>query len=397
MDLRDNAEEAAFRKRVREFLQANLPQGWGTPRFEMPRGEALMEFEREWQRRLNAAGLLGLEWPKDFGGQGSSAAEVAIYSEEAAACAAPNPLNVLGLYLAGPTIMAHGTPEQKQRYLPKIMSCEEVWCQGFSEPGSGSDLASLRTRAELSGDHFVVNGQKVWTTYAHFSDWCMLLARTDQSAPRHRGISFLLVDMKSPGVMVRPLRQMTGEAEFNETFFDNVEVPRTNLLGGLNEGWRVAMTTLASERGAGGVAAGARFFTAFMAILELCRATVRNGKPAIDDPLVRQQLAQFYVDLRGLRCTGYRVAHMLRQGTASGAVSSVIKLTWSELNQRMQNFVMELQGPSHQLVEGSPYAVDNGHWQYEFLRSRANTIEAGTSEVQRGILAERLLGLPRGH
>ena len=197
--------------------------------------------------------------------------------------------------------MAHGTPEQKQRHLPRILSCEEVWCQGFSEPGSGSDLASLRTRAELKGDHFIVNGQKVWTSYAHYADWCMLLARTDQSAPRHRGLSFLLVDMKTPGVTVKPLRQMTGEPDFNETFFDNVAVPRTNLLGGLNEGWRVAMTTLASERGAGGVAAGARFFAAFTAIAELCRHTARRGRPVTEDPLVRQQLAQFYVDVRELR------------------------------------------------------------------------------------------------
>jgi len=398
MDLRDSPEEAAFRQRVREFLRTNLPKGWRAFGLGMARSNAERDFLHDWQRRLNDAGLLGLEWPKEFGGQGASAAEVAIYAEEAAACGAPQPLNVLGLSLAGPTIMAHGTPEQKRRYLPKILNCEEVWCQGFSEPGSGSDLASLRTRAELKGDHFVVNGQKVWTTYAHLADQCMLLARTDQNAPRHRGISFLLVDMKTPGVTVRPLRQMTGEAEFNETFFDNVVVPRGNLLGPLNEGWRVAMTTLASERGgAGGVAMGARYFAVLTGIVELSRNVKRNGKAAIGDAIVRQQLAQFYVDVSGLRYTAGRIATMLRQGTGSGVMSSIIKLTWSELNQRMQNFVMELQGPSHQLVAGSPHAVENGRWQYEFLRSRANTIEAGTSEVQRGILAERLLGLPRGH
>jgi alkylation response protein AidB-like acyl-CoA dehydrogenase len=398
MDLRDNPEEAAFRQRVREFLRTNLPKGWRAFGIGMARSLAERDFLRDWQRRLNDAGLLGLEWPRELGGQGASAAEVAIYAEEAAACGAPQPLNVLGLSLAGPTIMAHGTPEQKRRYLPKILNCEEVWCQGFSEPGSGSDLASLRTRAELKGDHFVVNGQKVWTTYAHLADQCMLLARTDQNAPRHRGISFLLVDMKTPGVTVRPLRQMTGEAEFNETFFDNVVVPRANLLGPLNEGRRVAMTTLASERGgAGGVAMGARYFAALTAIVELSRHVKRGGKPAIGDAIVRQQLAQFYVDVCGLRYTAGRIATMLRHGTGSGVMSSIIKLSWSELNQRMQNFVMELQGPAHQMVAGSPYAVEDGRWQYEFLRSRANTIEAGTSEVQRGILAERLLGLPRGH
>jgi alkylation response protein AidB-like acyl-CoA dehydrogenase len=395
MDLRDNAEEAAFRLRVRAFLKANLPAGWGTPDFVMPSGDAHREFLRDWQRRLNAAGLLGLQWPKEYGGQGASPAEVAIFAEEAAFLRAPDPLNVLGLYLAGPTIMVHGTPEQKRRHIPKILSCEEVWCQGFSEPGAGSDLASLRTRAEAVGDHFLVNGQKVWTSYAHYADWCMLLARTDPQAPKHRGLSFLLVDMKSPGVTVKPLRQMTGEADFNETFFDNVEVPRANVLGAVNDGWRVAMTTLANERGAGGVAAGARYLSALMAIVELCRHLERNGRPVTEDPLVRQQLAQLYVDLRGLRCTGYRIATMLRDGTASGPISSIVKLTWSELNQRMQNFVMELQGPASQFVAGCDYAVENGRWQYEFLRSRANTIEAGTSEVQRGILAERVLGLPK--
>jgi alkylation response protein AidB-like acyl-CoA dehydrogenase len=395
MDLRDNAQEAAFRKRVRAFLAANLPDGWGTPAFVMPAGGAHREFLRDWQRRLNSAGLLGLEWPKEYGGQGASAAEVAIFAEEAAFAGTPDPLNVIGLFLTGPTIMAHGTTEQKQRHLPRILNCEEVWCQGFSEPGAGSDLASLRTRAEAAGDHFIVNGQKVWTSFAHYADWCMLLVRTDPQAPKHRGVSFLLVDMTSPGVTVKPLRQMTGEADFNELFFDNVQVPRANLLGAVNEGWRVAMTTLTNERGAGGTAAGARFYAAFLAIVDLCRRTARRGRPVLRDPLVREQLAQFYVDLRELRCTGYRAAAMLRDGTAAGPISSIVKLTWSEVNQRMQNFVMELQGPGSQLMADSRCAVDNGRWQYEFLRSRANTIEAGTSEVQRGILAERMLGLPR--
>jgi len=395
MDLRDSTEEAAFRKRVQSFLAANLPAGWGTPAFVMPAGDAHREFLRDWQRRLNAAGLLGLEWPREYGGQGASPAEVAIFAEEAAFAGTPDPLNVIGLFLTGPTIMVHGTPEQKQRHLPRILNCEEVWCQGFSEPGAGSDLASLRTRAEAVGDHFVVNGQKVWTSFAHYADWCMLLVRTDPHAPKHRGVSFLLVDMKSPGVTVKPLRQMTGEADFNEMFFDNVQVPRANLLGGVNEGWRVAMTTLTNERGAGGTAAGARFFAAFLAIVELCRRTARRGQPVLQDPLVRQQLGNFYVDLRELRCTGYRVPGMPRDGTAAGPVSSIVKLTWSELNQWMQNFVMELQGPGSQLMADSRYAVDNGRWQFDFLRSRANTIEAGTSEVQRGIIAERLLGLPR--
>ena len=225
----------------------------------------------------------------------------------------------------------------------------------------------------------------------------MLLARTDQSAPSHRGLSFLLVDMKTPGVTVKPLRQMTGEADFNETFFDNVAVPRTNLLGGLNEGWRVAMTTLANERGAGGVAAGARFFAAFTAIAELCRHTARRGRPVTEDPLVRQQLAQFYVDVRELRCTGYRVC--LDAAPGDGQRRRNLGDQVNLVGTQPADAVLRdgIAGAVSQLVEGSPHAAENGRWQYEFLRSRANTIEAGTSEVQRGILAERLLGLPRGH
>src|SRR5579885_1291840 len=357
MDLRDSPEEAAFRQRVREFFHTNLPRGWrgvggGTG---MARTAAERDFWRDWQQRLNAAGLLGLEWPKEYGGQGASAAQVAIYAEEAAACGAPQPLNVLGLALAGPTIMAHGTPEQKQRYLPKILSCEEVWCQGFSEPSSGSDLASLRTRAELKGDHFVVNGQKVWTTYAHLADYCMLLARTDPNAPRHRGISFLLVDMKTPGVTVRPLRQMTGEAEFNQTFFDDVRVPRTNLLGPLNEGWRVATTTLMNERGTNALASVMRFRIIFDEIVDLARQTQRNGRPATEDPVLRQQLAQFYVDLEMMRFTAYRTFSKILRGGDPGPVGSISKLAWSELNQRMMEFVIALEGPASQLVRGSPY------------------------------------------
>ncbi len=395
MDLTYAEPEEHFRERVRGFLRANLPPGWGSPGYVAPRGDAAVDFLRDWQRRLYDNGLLGLEWPREYGGQDATLVHSAIFGEEQARARAPQPLNVVGVYLAGPTLLAHGTEQQKHRHLRRILSCEEIWCQGFSEPGSGSDLASLRTRAELAGDHFVVNGQKVWTSLAHIADWCMLLVRTDPAAPKHRGLSFLLVDMKTPGIAVKPLRQMTGGAEFNEVFFNHVRVPRENLLGGLNDGWRVALTTLMNERGAPVISVGAQYYALFAEIVDLCRRTRRRGVPAPSDPLIRQHIAQLYVELEAMRLTAYRAFSRIIRGEAPGPEGSILKLNWSETNQRMQEFVMALQGPASQLTEGSPYTIDRGRWQFEFLYSRANTIQGGTSEIQRNTLAERVLGLPR--
>ncbi len=395
MDLSFSPEEEAFRQKVRDFLSANLPEGWNEPGFRLPEEMDRIDFLKDWQRRLYENGFLGMAWPKEYGGQGASQVEMAIFNEEMARFRAPGPLNGLGLSMAGPTIITHGTEAQKKRFLKNILSCEEIWCQGFSEPNAGSDVASLRTRAELKGDEFVVNGQKVWTTLAHIADWCMLLVRTDPEAPKHRGLSYLLVDMKTPGITVKPLRQMTGEAEFNEMFFEDVHVPRENLLGGLNEGWRVAMTTLMNERGTFALSSVTRFKITFDEIVDLTRKTIKNGRPAIEDPTVRQTLAEFYVTLEKMKYTAYRTFSKILKGGNPGPEGSISKLMWSELNQRMHEFVMELEGPASQLVKGSPYAIESGRWQYGFLRSRANTIEAGTSEIQRNIIAERVLGLPK--
>jgi alkylation response protein AidB-like acyl-CoA dehydrogenase len=395
MDLSYTPQQQAFRERVRAFMRDNLPEGWGSPGYVAPRGDAYLEFLRDWQRRLYQAGLLGLEWPREYGGQGASPVESAIVGEEQAHARAPQPLNLVGLFLTGPTLLVHGTEQQKRRYLRNILSGEEIWCQGFSEPGSGSDLAALRTRAELDGDHFVVNGQKVWTSLAHIAHWCMLLVRTDPAAPKHRGLSFLLVDMKTPGIRVKPLRQITGDAEFNEVFFEDVRVPRANLLGGMNHGWQVAMTTLMNERGAPVITVGAQYYVLFTEIVDLCRRSMVRGAAAARDPLVRQRLAQLYVELRGMRLTSYRAFSTMLKGGTPGPEGSILKLMWSEINQRMQDFVMELEGPASQLMEGSAHAVDHGRWQFEFLYSRANTIQGGTSEIQRNTLAERVLGLPR--
>jgi alkylation response protein AidB-like acyl-CoA dehydrogenase len=397
MDFSFSPEEERFRLELREWLKNNLPAGWGTPAAgKAPKGQTRLEFLRDWQRRLHAGGYLGLSWPKEYGGRGASMIELAIFNEEMAKAEAPGPLNVLGLSMAGPTIIVHGTEEQKKRYLPKILNCEEIWCQGFSEPGSGSDVASIRTRAELNGDEFIINGQKVWTSLAHIADWCMLLVRTDPDAPKHRGISYLLVDMKSPGITVRPLRQMTGESDFNEVFFEEVRVPRENLVGELNNGWGVAVTTLMNERGTGSFGTQARFRIIYDNLVTLAKKSTVDGQPAARNPQIRQQLAQHLIDVEILKYNCFRNFTRLLRGGTPGPEGSILKLWWSELNQRMEHTAMTLQGPYGQLLRESPWVVESGRWQYNFLRSLANTIEAGTSEIQRNIIAERVLKMPKG-
>lgn len=395
MDFSFSPEEEQFRQDLRAWLQQNLPPGWGST-FRAPKGRDRIVFLRDWQRKLHGGGYLGLSWPQEYGGRGASMIEMAIFNEEMARVEAPGPLNVLGLSMAGPTIIVHGTEEQKKRYLHKILNCEEIWCQGFSEPGSGSDVASIRTRAELRGDEFVVNGQKVWTSLAQISDWCMLLVRTDPDAPKHRGISYILVDMKSPGITVRPLRQMTGESEFNEVFFEDVRVPRANLVGELNNGWGVALTTLMNERGTASFGTQARFKIIYDNLVGLANRATLNGRPATQDLQIRQQLAQHRIDVEILKLNCFRNFTRLLRGGTPGPEGSILKLWWSELNQRMQDTAMLVQGPYGQLLRESPWAMEGGRWQYNFLRSKANTIEAGTSEIQRNIIAERVLHMPKG-
>ncbi|MGD0074219.1 MAG: acyl-CoA dehydrogenase [Candidatus Binataceae bacterium] len=397
MDLSDSPEEAAFRQKAREWLARNLPQGIVERGFSLPTDKPTLELLRDWQRRMHAAGYLGINWPVEYGGHGKTVVETAIFNDEMARVRAPGPLNLLGLWMAGPTILEHGTEAQKKRFVRKILSCEEIWCQGFSEADCGSDVGALKTRAELKGDEFIVNGSKVWTSLAHVADWCMLLVRTDPSAPKHRGISYLLVDMKTPGIKVRPLRQMTGEQEFNEMFFEDVHVPRENLLGPLNGGWEVALTTLMNERATFALAVVTRFRNTFDDLADLARKlTTRDGKPLSSDRVVRQQLAQFYIDVESMKYFAYRNFSRLVHGGTPGPEGSISKLLWSELNQRMNEFALTLQGPRGMLQGDTKYAIEGGRWQYGLLRSRGNTIEEGTSEIQRNIIAERVLGLPRG-
>ncbi len=398
MDLTPTPEQQAFRDDVRAWLRKNIPPGWVsrlTAGSDVPRPEAYA-FLREWQRKLYEAGFLGLTWPTEYGGRGLTFMEELIFHEELALAKAPPILNILGIGMAGPTIIVHGTEAQKKRYLAKILSCEEIWCQGYSEPNAGSDLASLQTRAARDGDHFLVNGQKVWTSVAHVADWMMLLARTDPAQEKHKGITYFLLDMHSPGITVRPLRQMTGDAEFNEVFFENVRVPEENILGGLNNGWPVAITTLMYERLALGFGLQVRLRIALDALIELAKRTKRNGVTAAQDPVLRQKLAQLWIDTEVFKYTGARAVTKLVRGELPGPEASTGKIWWCETHQRLQEVAMEIQGPYHQLTKGSEWAIEQGIWQYTFLRSRANSIEGGTTEIQRNIIGERVLGLPKG-
>jgi alkylation response protein AidB-like acyl-CoA dehydrogenase len=397
MDFTLTPEQTAFRNKVRAWLKDNLPANWSRQRIgpDIPRPEAYA-FMRQWQRKLYDAGLVGITWPREAGGQGLTFMEEMIAAEEMAIAKAPPIINILAIGMAGPTIVAYGTDEQKRRYPPRMLSCEEIWCQGYSEPNAGSDLASLQTRAVKDGDHYVINGQKVWTSLAHIADWMMLLARTDPAAPKHKGITYFLLDMKSPGVTVKPLRQMTGDAEFNEVYFDNVRVHESQILGGLNNGWQVGLTTLMFERLALGFGLQVRLRIALDGLVELARQTKKNGGTATQDPLVRQKLAQLWIDTEVFKYTGARAITKLLKGELPGPEASAGKMMWVEGHQRVQELAMEILGPYSQLAQGSEWAVADGMWQHTFLRSRANSIEGGTTEIQRNIIGERVLGLPKG-
>jgi len=362
VDLRDSPDEAAFRGHVRAWLADNLPAEPG----------------RDWSKRMDDAGLAGLTWPVEYGGGGAPYTHQAIAFEEFARRAAPNHVNVIALGMAGPTIMAHGTEEQRRRYLPRMLSADEIWCQGFSEPSAGSDLSAVRTRIEPRGDHFLVNGQKVWSSLAHVADFCILLGRSDPASDRHAGLTYVIVDMRAPGVDVRPLRQITGEAEFNEIFFTDVHVPRENLLGDVGGGWQVAMTTLLHERGTLGFALTGVLDAQVARLVGLAKERV------VDDPIIRDRVAREWIELQALKLTNYRSLTALMQTGIPGPEASGSKLHWSEQNQRLTKLALEILG-----------GEDDAYWSYEQLRSRGNTIEAGTSEILRNIIAERVLGLPR--
>ena len=398
MDFTLTPEQLSFRDEVRSWLKKNLPKDWSTKvqaASDVPREEAY-DFLRQWQRKMYEAGFVGLTWPKESGGRGLTFMEEMILQEEMALAKAPPVLNILAVGMAGPTINAYGTEEQKKRYPPKMLSCEEIWCQGYSEPNSGSDLAALQTRAVKDGDHYVINGQKVWTSLAHIADYMMLLARTDPHAPKHKGITYFLLDMHTPGVTVKPLKQITGDAEFNEVYFDNVRIHESQILGGLNNGWAVGLTTLMYERLALGFGLQVRLRIALDGLVDLARRSSKNGTPATKDPVTRQKLAQLWIDTEVFKYTGARAITKLLKGELPGPEAPTGKMMWVEGHQRLQEMAMELEGPYSQLTKGSRWAVESGLWQYGFLRSRANSIEGGTTEIQKNIIGERVLGLPKG-
>ncbi len=397
MDLNLTPQELRFRDEVRAWFAENVPKDWVKRRDEEESMLGRFEYLRGWQRKLYDAGWAGISWPKDFGGRGAAVMEQVIFIEEMARAEAPPMANVIALGLIGPTIIAFGTPEQKKRYLAKMLSAEEIWCQGFSEPNAGSDLAALSTTGVLDGDHFIVNGQKCWTSYAWAADWCELIVRTDPAVPKHKGLTALLVDMHSPGVEVRGLKQMSGESEFGEIFFRDVRVPVANVVGKVNEGWGVAMGTLMHERGTFGAALQVNYRRNFNRLVEIAKNIDRNGKPAAQDPVIRQKLAQCYAEIEVMRLNQLRAFSRINETGVPGPEGSIQKIFWSELNQRFQQVAMEILGPYGQLAHGSPDAFDEGQWAYGYLRSRGNTIEAGTSEIQRNIIGHFVLGLPKSY
>jgi len=392
MNFRLSAAEAAFRAAVRDWLDATLPALLADPARRVPRTAAeKIAASKAWQRTLFDGGWAGIPWPREFGGRGATLVEQLLFTEQCAAAGAPDSINLaVALGLVGPTLMACGTPAQRARFLPRILRGDDIWCQGFSEPNAGSDLAALTTRGEVRGDHIAVTGQKIWTSFAQYADWCILVVRTDARAARHRGLSVLLVDMRSPGITIRPLVEMTGEAWFNEVFFDAVEVPRAHVVGAIDGGWDVVITTLAHERG--GSAPHARLRRELLALLALARRQADGAR----DARVRQQLAQLATEVQIAKLTAYRSVSGIQRTGRPGPEGSILKLFWSEVEQRLMDVAFALLGPHAPLRHDDPRAVDGGGWARELLWTRSATIYAGTSEVQRNIIAQRVLGLPRG-
>ncbi len=397
MDLTYTPEDVAFRQHVREWLDARLPVQLKT-----------LEDRKAWHRTLYEAGFVGMGWPKEYGGRAARPMEQAIVAQEMAGAHAPGTINGLGISIVGPTLIVHGTEAQKQRYLQRILTAEEIWCQLYSEPNAGSDLAALRTSAERQGDDYIVNGQKVWTSGGAIADFGVLLARTDPDIPKHEGISYFILDMHSPGVEVRPLKQITGSSEFCEVFFTNVRVPAENLIGKEGQGWQLAQTTLGFERGGNTLSRATAHQANIARLLHVAGNLQHDGTAAIDDPVVRRKLGQMIVEVEVLRYGGLRILSKLEKGQRPGAESSTDKLYYSELDKRHQELVQEVLGPFGQDTEGLPPALalrDDGSttvggsrasaWAYNFLWSRAGTIYAGSSEIQKNIIGERVLGLPR--
>jgi alkylation response protein AidB-like acyl-CoA dehydrogenase len=392
VDLNMTPEDLAFQQHVRAWFAENLP----TKKLET------LDERKAWHRKLYEAGFIGMGWPKEYGGQEARPMEQAIVGDEIARLNAPGGLNGLGIGFIGPTLIHHGTEEQKQRFIRNILTADELWCQLYSEPNAGSDLASLRTRADRDGDEFVVSGQKIWTSGGKDADWGLLLARTDPDAPKHLGITCFLLDMHAPGVEVRPIKQITGGAEFCEIFFSNVRVSADLIVGEMNRGWQIAQTTLGYERGGNILSRVTRMQAQYTRLLEVAGTLKKQGRPALEDPITRQRLGQLAIEIETLRAAGLRLLSSLEKGRRPGPESSIAKLSYSEQNKRSQELIQEILGPYGQITSGLPaelaYATDDldeTTWALTFTSSRSGTIAAGSSEIQKNIIGERVLGLPK--
>jgi alkylation response protein AidB-like acyl-CoA dehydrogenase len=390
MDLRATDEEAALRSECRSWLEEHLPWPYGVglpPRFDDLADE--VAFGRDWQRRLAEGRWVGVAWPTEYGGRDAGPVGHYVVTEELARARAPELVGRIGVNLVGPTLLAHGTDDQRARWLPRILRAEEIWCQLFSEPGAGSDLSSLTTRARRVDGGWILDGQKVWTSYAQFADWGVCLARTDPDVRPQAGISYLVVDMRAPGVEVRPLRQITDESEFNEVFFTEVFVPEDRLVGPEHEGWRIANSTLTHERGV-----NPRQLVVHTQLLdELLREAATSG--AWDDPRLAPRLAQAFVEVQLFRLHNWRSVSRTAKGEAPGPVGAINKLWWSEMSKRMHDTVMSALGPAAPLWGTANHNPGDGRWQRSWLYYQASSIWAGTNEIQRNVVGERVLGLPR--
>ena len=392
MDLNYSPEDGAFRDKTRRWLEANMPKD----------DLKTLAERKSWHRQLYEAGYVGMLWPQEYGGWGATAMQQAIVQDEMARIGAPPAINGLGIGFIGPTIIVHGTEWQKQRYLKKMLTAEEIWCQLYSEPNAGSDLAGLKTRAEDAGDHFVVNGQKIWTSSGPIADWGILLARTDLKVAKHKGISCFLLNMRQPGVEVRPLKQISGHSLFSEVFMTNARANKQDLIGSLSEGWAIAQTTLGYERGGNSLGRVTRYAIAFHQLVRATRQLKRNGKPLLDDPVVRAKMGKLYAELEVQRYAGLRVLSTLNKGERPGPESSITKLSYTEFEKRYYETALEILGPWGQMMtareefeEIDTSSGEAGTWATAFLWSRAGTIYSGSSEIQKNIIGERVLGLPK--